>query len=104
MRQSTLARNGGGAADGPEPGVGIEQLKTPEPSIERLKTLSSHVTFAPALMDKHTAAWYIGISLRKLDQLQAENRITPKALDGKRLYSRDELDVYARSLPEWVRE
>ena len=63
--------------------------------------MTTHASFAPALMDKNTAAWYLNISLRKLDTLQAQGRITPLALDGKRQYNREELDAYARSLPEW---
>lgn len=60
-------------------------------------------SFAPALMNRDQACWYLGdISLRKLDRLQGEGRISPRALDGTRAYLRSELDEVAASLPDWA--
>lgn len=57
--------------------------------------------FAPAVMEKATAAYYISVSPRKFEQLLAEKRITPHRLDGKKVYKREDLDTLAASLPEW---
>ena len=58
--------------------------------------------FAPALMNREQACWYLGdISPRKLDRLQAEGRVIPKALDGTRGYLRADLDALAEGLKDW---
>lgn len=59
--------------------------------------------FAPKLLNRQQACWYLGdISPRKLDQLQAEGHISPKALGGVRGYLRDDLDRLAESLKDWA--
>lgn len=49
------------------------------------------------------AAYYLGISTTKLNGLQAQGRIIPKKLDGKRGFLRSDLDEFAASLPDWER-
>ena len=62
----------------------------------------SALPYPPILLSREEAAAYLaGISPRKLDELQAQGRIIPKALDGRRGYLRDDLDAFARSLPDW---
>lgn len=64
--------------------------------------MTTRLTFTPILLSHEEAAAYLGdISPRKLDELQAQGRIIPKALDGRRGYLRDDLDEFARSLPDW---
>lgn len=58
--------------------------------------------YLPRLLSREDAAAYLGgISVRKLDELQAQGRIIPKRLDGRRVYLRDDLDEFARALPDW---
>ncbi len=58
--------------------------------------------YPPILLCREEAAAYLAqISPRKLDALQAEGRIIPKALDGRRGYLREDLDAFARALPDW---
>jgi hypothetical protein len=57
--------------------------------------------FAPVVMEKSMAAFYISVSPRKFDQLLSEQRITPHRFDGKKVYKRDDLDALAAELPEW---
>lgn len=58
--------------------------------------------WTPILFSREDAAIYLGgISVRKLDELQAQRRIVPRALDGRRVYLRDELEEFARGLPGW---
>lgn len=62
----------------------------------------TRLSFPPVLLSREEAAAYLAdISVRKLDELQAQGRIIPKALDGKRGYLREDLDEFARSLPDW---
>lgn len=64
--------------------------------------MSTRLTYTPVLLTREEAAAYLGdISVRKLDELQAQSRIIPKALDGRRVYHRDDLDALAASLPDW---
>ncbi len=64
--------------------------------------MSTRLTYPPALLSREEAAAYLaGISTRKLDELQAQGRVIPKALDGRRGYLREDLDEFARSLPDW---
>lgn len=61
--------------------------------------------YPPILLSREEAAAYLAqISPRKLDALQAEGRIIPKALDGRRGYLREDLDAFARGLPDWERK
>lgn len=65
--------------------------------------MSQRITYPPVLLSRDDAAAYLGgISVRKLDALQAEGRVIPAALDGRRVYPREELDKFAAALPEWV--
>lgn len=57
--------------------------------------------FAPVVMEKSQAAFYLSVSSRKFDDLIAQGRVTPYRLDGKRVFKRDDLDEIARELPEW---
>jgi len=55
----------------------------------------------PALMTRDSAAAYLDMSPRKLDDLQAQGHVIPvKSHSGKR-FARSELDRYVESLPEW---
>lgn len=63
--------------------------------------MTGHFAFAPVVMEKQMAAFYISVSPRKFDQLLAEKRITPHRLDGKKVYLRNDLDELAAELPEW---
>lgn len=63
--------------------------------------MSARLSYAPILMRDEDAAEYIGISVTKLNRLQAAGRIIPKAIDGKRGFLRDDLDEFARGLPDW---
>ena len=63
--------------------------------------MSARFAYAPILLPEAEAAHYLGISDTKLNRLQRQGRIIPKALDGKRGYLRDDLDEFARSLPDW---
>lgn len=58
--------------------------------------------YPPILMSAAEAAAYLGISPRKLAALQAESRLIPKALDGSRGFLRDDLETFARGLPDWT--
>lgn len=64
--------------------------------------MATSLSYPPALLNREEAAAYLArISIRKLDQLQAEGLIIPKALKGTRCYLRADLDAYAASLPDW---
>lgn len=63
--------------------------------------MRSSLRYPPILLPYLDAAEYLGVSLAKLNELQAQRRIMPRALDGKREFLRDDLDEFARSLPEW---
>jgi len=58
------------------------------------------IEFAPALMTRETAAYYIDGSLRDLDILRETKQITPVG-EGRRVkYRKSELDAYIATLPE----
>jgi hypothetical protein len=60
----------------------------------------TRIEFAPALMTRELAAYYISCSLRELDRLREQKIITPLG-DGRRvMYRKSELDAYVDSLPE----
>lgn len=64
--------------------------------------MSTTLTYPPVLLNREEAAAYLAkISGRKLDALQSEGRIIPKALDGTRCYLREDLDKFAHALPDW---
>lgn len=64
--------------------------------------MSARLTFPPALLGRDDAAAYLAISVRKLDELQAQGRVIPKRLDGRRGYLRTDLDEFAAGLPDWT--
>ena len=58
------------------------------------------IEFAPAVMPREVAAYYIGRSLRELDDLRAQGKITAHG-PGKRIYfKKEELDRWISELPE----
>ncbi len=58
------------------------------------------VEFAPALMTREIAAYYIGGSLRDLDRLREQKIITPVG-EGRRVhYRKSELDSYVDNIVE----
>lgn len=58
------------------------------------------VEFPPRMMTRELAAYYTGRSVRDLDALREQKKITPKG-DGRRvLYDKAELDVVCDELPE----
>lgn len=57
--------------------------------------------FAPALLEKSAAAFYISVKERKFDDFVSRGLLTPYRLDGKKVYRREDLDALADSLPEW---
>ena len=58
------------------------------------------IEFAPALMTRETAAYYIDGSLRDIDRLREQKKITPVG-EGRRVkYRKSELDAWIASLPE----
>lgn len=63
--------------------------------------MTARLTYTPILLRDEDAAEYIGVSVTKLNRLQAQGRIIPKAIDGKRGFLRDDLDEFARNLPDW---
>lgn len=62
------------------------------------------VSFAPGLMGEAAAAFYLDISTSKLNELQRQGRLIPKKLDGKRGFSRTDLDEFIAKLPDWERK
>lgn len=61
---------------------------------------SVRVEFAPALMTREIAAYYIGGSLRDLDRLREQKIITPVG-EGRRVhYRKSELDAYIDNIVE----
>lgn len=58
----------------------------------------------PVLFDVESAATYLSISVRKLAEYQAAGLIIPKAIGTKRVYHRDDLEDFAKRLPDWSRD
>ena len=58
------------------------------------------IEFAPALMTRELAAYYLSMSLRDLDELRSQGHLIP-AGDSKRVkFTKAELDRYVATLPE----
>jgi hypothetical protein len=58
------------------------------------------IEFAPALMTRETAAYYIDGSIRDIDRLRESKTITPVG-EGRRVkYRKTELDKYIASIAE----
>lgn len=54
----------------------------------------------PLGMNREEAAWYLRISPSKFDQLVADGRMPqPRMLDGRRVWSRHEIEVSFYNLP-----
>ena len=58
----------------------------------------------PALFDVDSAAEYLAMSTRKLAEYQAAGLIIPKQVGNKRVYHRDDLEEFAKRLPDWSRD
>ena len=58
-------------------------------------------TYPPGAFSKTEAAYYLGISVRTLDQLQAQGRIIPREVGAKRLFLKTDLDAWLDGLPDW---
>jgi len=58
------------------------------------------IEFAPALMTRELAAYYISGSLRDLDRLRETKQITPVGEGLRVKYRKSELDAYIETLRE----
>ena len=64
------------------------------------QTSGLRIEFAPKLMSKSLAAFYLSMSERDLDRLRESGHITAVG-DSKRVkFLKEDLDAYAESLPE----
>ena len=61
------------------------------------------LTYPPAALRREAAAEYIGVSPRKLDELQRRSEIIPIDVDGMKRFRRSELDRYIDTRPDWER-
>ena len=58
------------------------------------------IEFPPALMTRELAAYYLSFSLRELDELRAQKKITPVG-EGKRVrYRKTDLDLVIENMTE----
>ncbi|MFJ4173428.1 helix-turn-helix domain-containing protein [Microbacterium sp. NPDC089696] len=58
------------------------------------------IEFAPALMTRELAAYYLSMSVRELDLLKNQGHLTAYG-EGKRIkFKRSDLDEYIEALPE----
>lgn len=62
---------------------------------------SLHHSFVPGLMSQDAAAYYLDVSVRTLNELQAQGRIIPKRIGSKRGFARADLDAFIEALPDW---
>jgi len=58
------------------------------------------IEFAPALMTRELAAFYISGSLRELDRLRELKEITPLGDSKRVMYRKSELDAYIDRMAE----
>jgi hypothetical protein len=58
------------------------------------------IEFPPALMTREIAAFYISGSLRDVDDLRAQNIITPVGTSKRVKYRKTDLDAYVAQLVE----
>jgi len=64
--------------------------------------LVTHLIMEPVFLNKEeTAAALGGISLRKLNELIKARRIFPRALDGRVMFTPDEVRRFAADCPAW---
>jgi hypothetical protein len=58
------------------------------------------IEFPPALMTREIAAYYISGSLRDIDELRAQQEITPVGKSKRVKYRKEDLDKYVNKLAE----
>lgn len=63
--------------------------------------MNLHYTFAPGLLGQDAAAYYLSVSPRTLNELQAQGHIIPKKVGNARKFRRVDLDALIDSLPDW---
>ncbi len=64
--------------------------------------LVTHLIMEPVFLNKEeTASALGGISLRKLNELIKAGRIVPRALDGRVMFTPDEIRRFAAECPDW---
>lgn len=61
------------------------------------------IEFPPALMTREVAAYYIGGSLRDVDELRAQGEITPVGKAKRVKYRKTDLDDWIERQPERVK-
>lgn len=61
----------------------------------------TRVAFAPGLLQRDEAAFYLNLSTRKFNDLIQRGDVVAVRLDGKKLYRRVDLDELIDGLPEW---
>lgn len=62
--------------------------------------MSIRIEFAPALMTRELAAYYIAGSLRDVDDLRARGEITPVGSSKRVKFRKSDLDEWIARLPE----
>lgn len=62
------------------------------------------IEFAPALMTRDQAAYYLSMSTRELDRLRQTGELIPRSSGKNVRYTKAELDAYVERLPERVSE
>ncbi len=58
------------------------------------------IEFPPALMTRETAAYYLSMSLRELDDLRQRGELIPVGTEKRVKFAKTELDRYVSNLPE----
>lgn len=66
--------------------------------------MSNTLSYPPAALRREDAAEYIGMSPRKLDELQARSELIPVDVDGLKRFRRVDLDEYIASRADWERK
>ena len=64
--------------------------------------MSVRIEFAPALMTRETAAYYIDGSVRDIDELRALGHITPVGKQKRVKFRKDDIDAWIKTLKERV--
>ncbi|MBE5496857.1 hypothetical protein E3G44_004362 [Mycobacteroides abscessus] len=65
-------------------------------------SLVTHLIMEPVFLNKEeTAAALGGISLSKLNELMKAGRINPQVLDGRVMFTPDEIRRFAAECPAW---
>lgn len=62
--------------------------------------MAARLEFAPALMTREVAAYYIDGTLRDIDELRAQGHITPVGTQKRIKFRKEDLDKYIESMPE----